>query len=375
MKAKIVYDGSGVHLPEEMMPLPKNASNVDFFRVTKSLSERGLLAGSELENVAELAGRICYDSLSAKKCRKSEDYHVHIHQVGHYSVYEHTPITIALTAASMAAEAELYRNCSNRPGVWIQHDNDEDIYRVTANFRAIIEWDEHGDGSNYVGEALKTAGHSQAPMIITKEGDYSGDHLGVMIDPKFEHEQWISMYMQGSRGFSHEQVRHKYMTAVSQRSTRYVDESSSSWVIHPLLSKIIQETGNESLKYINMNVSEVACKAYDDIARILQKYLIDRGVDKFTARKQARGAARGYLGNALSTEMIFSASVSQWNWMLKMRASKFADAEIRVIYAGYDDSSPCVINALRQSRYASYFKRWRCEDSPDGIGRVCVFGD
>jgi thymidylate synthase ThyX len=94
----------------------------------------------------------------------------------------------------------------------------------------------------------------------------------------------------------------------------------------------------------------------------LYKWLIGRSVDKGSARKQARGAARGYLGNALSTELIFSASVAQWKRMLRMRCSAHADGEIRAVFVE-------VLSELKKSRYASDFETFSLEPSPDGIGQ------
>jgi thymidylate synthase ThyX len=54
--------------------------------------------------------------------------------------------------------------------------------------------------------------------------------------------------------------------------------------------------------------------------------------DKTAARKQARGAARGYLGNALASDMLFTTSVTGWKWILSQRKNKLADAEIREVY-------------------------------------------
>ncbi len=104
---------------------------------------------------------------------------------------------------------------------------------------------------------------------------------------------------------------------------------------------------------------------------MLEAWLIGKGHKKTPARKQARGAARGFLGNALETELIFSASVKAWHdIMLVQRASKFADAEIREVYAGAADNTNHVIAALKQSRFADRFNDVDVVDSPDGIGNV-----
>jgi thymidylate synthase ThyX len=100
----------------------------------------------------------------------------------------------------------------------------------------------------------------------------------------------------------------------------------------------------------------------------LQDYLKNRGVEGTQARKQARGAARGFLGLALHTEMIFTATAAQWLWILSQRGVALADAEIRVLY------SPQVLDCLKSSRYGHFFSHLQIEDSPDGIGKVIVKG-
>src|SRR5690606_24684162 len=92
--------------------------------------------------------------------------------------------------------------------------------------------------------------------------------------------------------------------------------------------------------------------------------LISRGVDKATARKQARGAARGYLGNALQTEMIFSASVAQWDRMIEQRANVAADAEIREVFVK-------VVREIQQwPKIDTWFPEYEISPSPDGIGEI-----
>jgi thymidylate synthase ThyX/intein/homing endonuclease len=175
-------------------------------------------------------------------------------------------------------------------------------------------------------------------------------------------------------GNSHEQVRHGDSTAISQRSTRYVDESSSSWVIHPLLGSYFEDGPHAFDLSQEMAAAETKCKdAYDRVVRVLQEWLQKKNpnLDKTSSRKQARGAARGWLGNALYTEMVFSASVAQWHWMLSQRASVFADAEIRLLYAGEKDS---VITALKSSRYAPEFASYKRIPSGDGIGHALIRG-
>lgn len=176
-------------------------------------------------------------------------------------------------------------------------------------------------------------------------------------------------------GNSHELVRHGDRTGISQRSTRFVQENESPWVDHPLVQEFLASKDllpddpenriRGALGAIIGDVKISAREVYERTVEHLQKWLTAKGVDKLTARKQARGAARGYLGNALLTELIFSASVGQWKRMLRMRACAPADAEIRAVFVQ-------ALEALKQSRYAADFSSFIVAPAPDGLGEIAV---
>jgi thymidylate synthase (FAD) len=178
----------------------------------------------------------------------------------------------------------------------------------------------------------------------------------------------FSFYIQGiSRGLSHELVRHGVGTATSQRSTRYCDESESDWVPHPLLQQLWETDpqGEERIfaresKAAFYEVKEKASEAYNYICSVLQKWLVHRGIDKATARKQARGAARGVLGNALETSMVWTANVRALRNVIEQRASPFADAEIRLFGNA--------LLAIMQYECPEYFSDYKVVPTQDGIG-------
>lgn len=318
--------------------------------------------GTMEERLIEVAGRTCYDSFG--QGRDSLSYHQHIAEVGHGSVWEHINFTV---------ELELARNdlvvFHNRPGVWVTNTYGSRRTRVTCNIRSVMEWDTYTNencelfypASGYCSVAdnvknfLEWEAHQIVPMICPL--GRTSSLIGKVVTPVYEEEMWISMFMGGSRGFSHEQVRHGDRSAISQRSTRYVDESESDWIIHPLLRDFIEDK-----EYLEATLPDVdlvtpidrtmqeARSTYSRVVAALEPWLKSKGESKLNARKQARGAARGFLGNALYTEMIFSASVAQWKRMIKQRASPFADAEIRELYEKF------VIPELKGSQYGDLFE-------------------
>jgi len=341
------------------------------------------MRGTPLERLSELAGRICYDSLG--KGRPSfrvedgpdsaaEGYHDHIRSVKHYSTIEHCWLTLRFNT-TRPIPLEVF---PNRPQlVFLLGDSHMCQYRVSVNLRHIVEWDNVELGSDSaeqaasaIGFAMRCAAHMLAPHIVRLPGHHPRPapwldkfEVVVPVDPR---EIFISVFLAGSRGFSHEQVRHRF--EMSQRSTRYVDESQSPWVVHPLLSSILASDQSSAAQDVQACMAAAQAKAkaaYDTIVEYLQPKMEARGVSKTDARKQARGAARGFLGNALYTEMIFTASIAQWNHIMKMRACAAADAEIREI-------AVAALRSLKACEFRQHFVAWKIIPAPDGIGEIAI---
>lgn len=360
MTVHLVYDGGDkVHIPP-----PMGTPREDQF------------VGTVAEQLCELAGRVCYDSLG--KGRSSEEYFKHLLEVGHYSVFEHYNFTLEFQAKNEEQFNQYILCMLNRPGTWVTFTG-KNILRLTFNLRTALEWDKwteqlpsydwnHSDMNEQLLAEITSRASYQSDNIINKWYEHYHPHTINTVYPMFPEEKWITLYLAGSRGFSHELVRHGNFTAISQRSTRYVDESKSAWHWHPLISQYIGETASPIYEILAETENKCA-DTYKEIVEQLQPWLEERIKEKnpdakyikTSARKQARGAARGFLGNALGTEVIFSASVSQWKHMLRMRAADAADAEIRVIFSD-------VLKVLKGSRYGSEFADMELAPASDGIG-------
>ncbi len=364
--AKLVWDGTDeVRIPSELgVPAPNQ------------------MRGTAFERLSELSGRACYDSLG--RGRSSEDYHKHIQEVRHTSVYGHATATIEFRDVGETALLAYL----NRPGVWVNVSEDGKSHRVTLNPRALMDWDYWSGFYTNQGQkmvALLIEGHllyhfgKLCPLIVKGEdlSEYAvkeTEKVSRVVEPETDEEKWVSLFVSGSRGFSHEKVRHGFRTGISQRSTRYVDENESPWIQHPLIQEYVQDQlkHDDAVRQLALRkVDETdklisdARKVYGSWVETLLPWLVQRGADKTTARKQARGAARGYLGNALQTELIFSASVEQWKRILRQRLSDPADAEIRAVMAE-------ALPELRKSRYGDSFKDFRLVPAKDGIGHSSI---
>lgn len=293
------------------------------------------------DNLIELCGRICYDSCSQEKTRNSVDYHKHINDVNHGSVQESVNITISFTEKSNDDLTYFCVDLMNRPGVSVYWEHGNKL-RVTANIRAIREWNNNWNSIlprkyNYdsFGAEIQRIAREICPLAMEgcTECQFNPRYPqeGILESPILDDEIWISYYLADvSRGLAMELIRHKFRTHVSMRSTRYVDESESDWSWHPLLLKYIDD---EEFKNCTRIVAseELAKENYRNIVCFLEGKLIAEGLDRFNAKKQSRGSARGILGNALSTELIFGASLAQWKRIILQRCNDAADAEIRLM--------------------------------------------
>lgn len=367
MSATLIYDQSGrPAIPQQLYPTGTAEE------VVAAIDKAGQMRGTPMEQLCEIAGRACYDSFG--RGRNSADFHKHILEVGHLSVIEHAVFTVEISGPAGSTWNTL-TDMHNRPSLWVNLNTSISKPRITLNLRHVLEWKKtSGPGictNIHSHMALSRFAHQLAPAIQPHGLEFTtGPHdpTWTLVSPETDEEKWVTLLLTGSRGFSHELVRHGDYTAISQRSTRYVDESTSPWVRHPLETAFRREhpkyrEEESDTGAVDNGLSEDAQGTYRAATTSLEAWLIARGVDKTTARKQARGAARGYLGNALYTEVVFSASVAQWKHMLRMRASAAADAEIREVFCQ-------ALTELKRSQYGNCFEGWGLEPSPDGIGQV-----
>lgn len=125
-----------------------------------------------------------------------------------------------------------------------------------------------------------------------------------------------------SRALTHELVRHRVGTAISQRSTRYVDESDCNFVIPPAIAEA-EKLGFTRTEMTQLGRHVAACldmhEHYDAIVGILSRRL---------PRKQAREAARNVLPMAAETSLVWTVNIRALRHCISKRATLGADWEI-----------------------------------------------
>ena len=325
----LYYDGS--------FTLPEGFDNIPERR----------LASTDGDNLAEFSGRLCYDSLYSKFGRTTENYHAHIHETGHRSVYAHAVETFAIRYSRKDPWNALWytQALAGRPGVWVTRIHEEGL-KFCISLRAILEWDfqgadiackvteDYGCRANienareviYAGvlEALKMRYPlSLKPCRPSLDGAKK-TAIDVMFKsvPEYDTEKWVSLYITGvSRDLLQELVRHHYQANPSVRSTRYVDESKSNQIMHPSITEDLVD---------NVNTHFDTCKKmYKDV----YTSLVGKGVD----HKSARGAARGCLPGATETKLVYSLSYAQAKHFMTLRMNQetgAADPEIVYLSKG-----------------------------------------
>ncbi len=268
------------------------------------------------------------------------------------------PLTSARAAieADLAAQDELVRKHNDDPTrtqesgyavATYRRDFELSESRVRAKALALVRAKGQDLGTD--GERLiECAGRSCYDSYgVGRPSDQYHEHIKDVDHGSVTEHVWMTFFLGNlSRGLTHELVRHRVGIAISQRSTRYVDENGSDWVLHPMIEAYLKdatiaESGvaaaggltDAALMEEALHVTmEMAKNTYGSLVDKLQAWALKKGIEKFAARKQARGAARGLLGNALLTEMVWSCNVRTLRGaILKQRGNGAADAEIRAL--------------------------------------------
>lgn len=133
-----------------------------------------------------------------------------------------------------------------------------------------------------------------------------------------EHAQ-IGFIIHGvSRSLTHELIRHKAGTAVSELSQRFVEPRDIAFVLPP------RYDGDKVSTDVFINHCVMAESAYALLAS-------RRGDDDSTTlgRKRIRESARSALSNCVETHIAFSGNLRAWRNILEQRGNIHADLEIR----------------------------------------------
>lgn len=198
---------------------------------------------------------------------------------------------------------------------------------------------------------LETA-HKFVKMII-KRG-----HESVL-----EHSNMTVQFNNVSRGFTHEQVRHR-LTAISQESTRYVDYARQGE--GPDLDKfelkcVIPPHCDETVKIDLGDGRKMSAQ------EMFQEY------EKFYRALRKSGwlpeDARQVLPIGTKSQIVISANFREWRHIFELRTSKFAHWEIRKIMGDLLEKAKKIIPGIfddfveagRDKNGLRYFEKMKME--------------
>jgi thymidylate synthase (FAD) len=157
---------------------------------------------------------------------------------------------------------------------------------------------------------------------VTRIRENSKDYLTNVLEKGdgsiLEHASVTFAFLNVSRIFTHELVRHRAGTAISQESLRYVRPREIDLWIPPDLesySKEFQETADEISK-----------KYHDFEARFNWDQM------SFEKKKRLTSALRRILPDGIATNIIWTANHRTLRWVIEMRTHPSAEVEIRTVF-------------------------------------------
>lgn len=139
-----------------------------------------------------------------------------------------------------------------------------------------------------------------------------------------EHGMFSYLLEGVSRALTHELIRHRVGTAVSQLSQRYVDAADTGFVCPPLIAE-----HPEALAQWQAQCKE-SVRQYEQLVTRLHQVIVPEGGTAAArpARKQIREAARAVLPNCVETKLVWSCNLRELRHVLQLRGSSAADREI-----------------------------------------------
>jgi thymidylate synthase (FAD) len=157
---------------------------------------------------------------------------------------------------------------------------------------------------------------------ITRIRDNSKDYLTNVLEKGdgsiLEHATVTFAFLNVSRVFTHEIVRHRAGTAMSQESLRYVRPREISLWIPPDLEPASDKV-SEAVREIE--------RRYRDLE---SQFDWDRMT--FGEKKRVTSALRRILPDGIATNLIWTANHRTIRWVIEMRTDPAAEVEIRKVF-------------------------------------------
>lgn len=162
---------------------------------------------------------------------------------------------------------------------------------------------------------------------ITKVREHNKEYIENILSSKhgsvIEHPAMNFVFTDVSRVFTHELVRHRVGTAVSQESLRFVRvDDLGLW-----LPTVIRE---------DEKAVEIFVKTFEELERLQRELAEHYGLDekgkRFHEKKVVTSAMRRIAPEGMTTTIGWSANPRTVRWVLEMRTEPSAEEEMRVVF-------------------------------------------
>jgi len=161
-------------------------------------------------------------------------------------------------------------------------------------------------------------------LIRIREGNkkYLKNILKVNHGSVLEHGNIVILFNNVSRIFTHELIRHRVGTAMSQTSGRYVrNDDIKIWIPEPFAND------DEIMEKIKKNILQT-----ENLIKYLTNKFKVNEMKSFKEKKEFTSLLRRFTPNGISNNILFSFNGRSLKHVLNMRTSENAELEMRIIF-------------------------------------------
>ena len=305
---------------------------------------------SQDPRIIELAGRTCYKSQRSEITEESSAKFINmLRDRQHESVLEHKIFVFEISPRSMEVEEFSPQDTNLYPIITSQIAeamNDvkglywsvtgKGTYHISLNLRSLRDWLRTQPGS--LCDAIALYVDQQHPNLIEDifdryecKQEFWWGNCNFRLVSGAEIQTWpreiqlLHNYMTVrftdiSIGMTRESNRHRAFS-ISERSTRYVDESGGNFIIppHKNTSEHVETIYDDDQNKYAMTIYNKACQSIDT-------YKVLR--EKNDWKKQD---ARQFLPLGINTEVVYTGNLKAWKNFFKLRTHKSCHWEIKHI--------------------------------------------
>jgi thymidylate synthase (FAD) len=162
--------------------------------------------------------------------------------------------------------------------------------------------------------------NANVSRVREDRGEYFSNILASGHGSVLEHASWTFVLHDVSRAFTHELVRHRAGTAVSQESLRYVRLTDIGFRVPPALEPMRAQVLSVVEQLEELQLSAAHALGLDD-----------DGVP-FSVKKEATSALRRLAPIGLSTDIVWSANARTLRHVIELRTAAGAEEEMRLVF-------------------------------------------